>query len=87
MRKKWHWVKIMAFLALFWIVIWIIWTWALILFSWSNTPEKQKLTPEQYLQLQKLIQNQTWTTIKDSSWLVINSWTIINTNTLTWETK
>jgi len=70
----------MAFLALFWIVIWIIWTWALVLFNWNNNNTEQKtLTAEQYAQLQQLLESQTWTNI-DSEMKVINE-------TLTWTTK
>lgn len=63
--------KIMAFLALFWITIWIVWTGILILFSGNNTNNEQDITPEQYLELQDLIKN--------------NSWENIDTKTLTWE--
>ena len=74
MRRKNKWIQIMAFLALFWIIIWIIGTGILILFSGNNTSTNNKtLSPEQYTQIQKLIENQSWTTIK--------------TKTLTWETK
>jgi len=80
MTKQKKWVQIMAFLALFWIVIWIIWTWALVLFNWNNNNTEQKtLTAEQYAQLQQLLESQTWTNI-DSEIKVINE-------TLTWTTK
>jgi len=68
MAKKNRFVTIMAFLALFWIVIWIAWTGLLIIFSgWNNTTTEQTLTPEQYAELQELINAQsgsiieTWT--------------------------
>ena len=68
----------MAFLALFWIVIWIIWTWVLVLFSWkSNSSNEQTISPEQYLELQNLINAQTWTIIDTATWA----------KTLSWETK
>lgn len=73
----------MAFLALFWIIIWIIWTWLLIIFSWSNTTE-QTLTPEQYLELQKYLDTQSWS-VDTNSWVVIEMWT--GSQTLTWEIK
>lgn len=77
MAKKNKFVKIMAILALFWIIIWIIWTWLLIMFSKWNTTEEQTLTPEQYLELQELMNS--------------NSGAIINTGTgeeiWTWEIK
>ena len=75
MAKQKKWVKIMAFLALFWIIISLIWTWVLVLFSSNNTNtiNEQKLTVEQYAQLQQLIESQTWAEII--------------TETLTWTTK
>lgn len=77
MKKKNIFIKIMAFLALFWIIIWVIWTWILILFSWNNNEtSSQTLTPEQYEQIQKLIKENTWS-------LQAQTWTI----TLTWITK
>lgn len=78
MKRKNNWVKIMAFLALFWIVIWIIWTWVLVLFSWNNnSSNEQTISPEQYLEVQNLINAQTWATINTVTW----------TKTLSWETK
>ena len=68
----------MAFLALFWIIIWIIWTWVLILFSGNNTTTEQTLTAEEYLQLQQLINSQSGITIDTTA-----TWA----ETLTWETK
>lgn len=57
-------VKIIAGLALFWIILSVVWTWILVFFS-SNTTTKieNTLTPED---LQKIIdsqkvQNWTWT--------------------------
>ncbi len=74
MRQKNKWVKIMAFLALFWIIIWIIWTWVLVILNNNTATTTDKtISPEQYLELQKLIEAQSWETI--------------NTKTLTWETK
>lgn len=67
--------KIMAFLALFGIIIWIIWTTILFIFSWWNWNNNKELTPEQYKELQELINSQSWN--------VINSWSIIN-NTSSW---
>lgn len=83
MAKKDKWMKIMAFLALFWIIIWIIWTWLLIIFNWWQSVEtEQTLTPEQYQQLQEMIKSQWW------SWTLNNTWT---TNTwsisLSWTTN
>ena len=75
MAKRNKWIQIMAFLALFWIIIWIIWTWLLIIFGNSNSSNEQSLTPEQYIELQKMIEAQSWVTIES------------DTNTLTWETN
>jgi len=69
----------MAFFALFWITISLIWTWVLVLLSWNNTDSsnEQKISAEQYAQLQKLIESQSWTTIDKQT----------ETITLTWTTK
>ena len=75
MTKKNTITKIMAFLALFWIIIWIIWTWLLIIFSGWNTT-KQTVTAEQFLEMQELINAQ-------SSGAVIEN----DVETLTWEIK
>jgi len=77
------WIKVMAVLALFWIIVWIIWTWLLIIF-WNNKSQntEQSLTPEQIKQLQEMI--------KTNSWITISTWSIntsTGTKTLTWETK
>jgi len=73
MKRKEMMHKIMAFLALFWIIIWIVWTGILILTSWwNNWWETQELTPEQYQELQKLIQSQSWSI--SSTWITINTW-------------
>jgi len=80
MAKQKKWVKIMAFLALFWIIIWIVWTWVLVLFSsTNNTTNEQTLSAEEYAQLQQLLESQSWTNI--------DSQTEIITETLTWTTK
>jgi len=58
--------KVFAFIALFGIVLGIIWTWALFIFGNSQAPEQkvQTINPEQ---LQKMIENMqvevnTWVT-------------------------
>jgi hypothetical protein len=81
MAKQKKWVKIMAFLALFWITIWIIWTWVLVLFSWNNTTPSntQTLSAEDYAKLQEMIESQSWITA-ESQVEIIN-------NTLTWTIK
>ena len=88
MAKKNRWAKIMAFLALFWIIIWVIWTWALFLFGNNGQTEEQTITPEQYRQLQQLLNSQTWAIKEAPTWAItetINTetWVIIETNT--WE--
>jgi formate hydrogenlyase subunit 3/multisubunit Na+/H+ antiporter MnhD subunit len=74
MARKKKMTHIMAILALFWIIIWIIWTWVLVFFSGNNTTE-QSLTPEQYLELQDLINAESWAIIEDNT----------GSETLTWE--
>ena len=78
-QKKW--MKIMAFLALFWITVWILWTWVLVILSWNNTnnSKEQKLSPEQYAQLQQMLESQSWTSINTQAEKTID--------TLTWTTK
>lgn len=67
--KKQSWAKIVAFLALFWILIWVVWTWILIIFSWNNTSinteNNENITRED---LQKIINNSK----------------TVKSNTLTW---
>jgi len=83
-------VKIMAFLALLWIIASILWTWILIMFWWNQT--SQEVSPEEYMNIQNMINAQ--------SWVIINTWSIENTSTwmqiisdtwitetLTWKTK
>ena len=53
MRKN-KWIKIMAFLALFWIIIWIIWTGLLIIFESINNNVEIELTPEKLQQIEKI---------------------------------
>ena len=76
MAKKNKMTQIMALLALFWIIIWIVGTGLLIIFSGNNTSTEETITAEQYLELQKLIEAQSWAIIED---------TVVET--LTWETK
>jgi len=86
--KKTSWTKIMAILALFWILISIIWTWALIIYDiytwWTNNwNQQQEITKEQ---LNALLKAYSWSLT--SSWItVVNSWTVINQDTLTWTWK
>lgn len=68
-------VKIMAVLALFWIIIWIVWTGLLIMF-WGNQgyDSSENLSPEQYLDLQNIINTNSWTI---NTWSIINTWNIV----------
>lgn len=72
--KRWLLPKIAAFLALFWIVIGIVWTALLFILSpkWQvedNTKDVQ-LTPEQLKQLQDL----AWTWLQDNTWELTWTW-------------
>jgi len=75
MKKK-STAKIVAFLALFWIILWIVWTWVLVIFSWNNwsvnnNSEKKQLTQKD---LQKIINNGKINT--NEKWLEnTNTWT------------
>ena len=75
--KKNRTIQLVAGFALFWIFIWIIWTWVLVLFSNNNSYDSEiKLTPEQ---IQELINSQsgviqwTWVTLSTNTWT--NIWT------------
>ena len=75
--KKWLLPKIVATIALAWILIWILWTAILYVLSpkqevdTTNNSKEIKLSPEQLKQLKEL----TWTW-NDNSWsLEIENWT------------
>lgn len=72
--KKNKWIKIMAFLALFWVIIWIAWTSLLIIFGNNKTESdtQVELTPEKLKQLQKMIGS--WNTLNEWSWELIWTW-------------
>lgn len=72
-RNKW--VQIVAFFALFWIIIWIIGTWVLIIVESVN--RNKDLEYEIINNYNE--SNQSWSVINDSA---IN--TNIDTNTWTW---
>lgn len=77
MSKKNKATKIMAFLALFWIIIWIVGTWILIIVEWwKSSTKEQSLSAEQYKQIQDLIKSQWWTWALNNSWTTISKWTI-----------
>lgn len=60
--------KIMAIIALFGIILWVVSTWALILYETLYAPQTSQNTnvSSEKLDLSKLLEN-TWTTI--STWL------------------
>lgn len=78
----------MAVLALFWIIVWIIWTGLLIIFWWNSTDE-QTLTEEQYLELQEYLNSLSGTTTPE--WEIDTTTqeeaTQSGTTTLTWTTN
>jgi predicted adenine nucleotide alpha hydrolase (AANH) superfamily ATPase len=66
-------VKVFAFLALFWIIASVIWTWIMVFFGNNITPETEKVLTQK--DIEKII----------SEWniKITNSWSTIKT----WETK
>lgn len=75
MAQKW--AKIMASLALLWIIISIIWTWLMVI-VWSNkNTSETELTPEQIAEIQSMINSQSWNT---STWELNWTWITIETN-------
>lgn len=78
--------KIFAFLALFWILAWILWTWILfIVWSWSNPETNKQYSEEELQQLINNIQTATWETANNEAvdlmwtWIIeTNSWEINN---------
>lgn len=81
MTKKNRATKIMAIFALFWIIIWIVWTWIMIILGWWNnsTPNEQTLTPDDYTKIQELIKSQWWTWTLNNTWVTSDSWAINST--------
>lgn len=72
------WAKIMASLALLWIIISIIWTWLMVI-VWNNKNSSEvELTPEQIAEIQTMINSQSWST--SSTWETIWTWNIIENN-------
>lgn len=62
--------KLMAILALLWIIVSIIWTWLLAIFG-NNTNQQIELSPEQIQEIQDIINSQSWAT-QSSSWEIID---------------
>jgi hypothetical protein len=77
MTKRNKWVKIMAFLALFWIIIWIVWTGLLIIFSDETSYQQEDISTQDYLDLQELIDTNSWNIVIENT----------PSETLTWETE
>lgn len=76
MKKKNTVAKIMASLALLWIIISIIWTSLLFIF-WNNN-QNVELTPEQIQELQELMNSYSGS-IETSSWELNSTWETIET--------
>lgn len=68
MAQKW--AKIMASLALIWIIISIIWTWIQVIIWNNKNTSEVKLTPEQIAEIQTMINSQSWsvTSTWETSW-------------------
>jgi hypothetical protein len=83
--------KIMAFIALFWIIISFIWVWILSILSpgKTNNNTNTTMTKEELEEFVRNYKTSSWT-IKTSSWninILTNSWIIDNTwsiNISTW---
>ncbi len=69
MTKKNRYVQIVALFALFWIIIWIVWTWVLMLFNGQKTTSEKTISPEQKLELQNLINSQSGNTVDTGTWV------------------
>lgn len=71
----------MAFFALFWIIIWVVWTGILIMYelyfseNTNNTTNVESLNPEQ---LNKILESMTWAT--NSTWISIENINSIDFN-------
>lgn len=70
MAKKW--AKIMAVLALLWIIVSILWTWLIVILQNGN--KQPEITQEQYEKIQQLINSQSWST---STWELNGTWNTI----------
>lgn len=84
--KKWLLPKILAFVALFSIVIWIVGTWILFIMSSSNTPttQTQTLSEAQLDDLIKKYETLSWSIEVGSGEVDEIIWEIL---TNTWETE
>lgn len=69
--------KVVAIIALFAILLWVIWTWALLVYEWVNNTDNIWITKEQLDEL-----------IKSYSWNLSSSWVeYIEENSLSWITE
>lgn len=73
------WAKIMAFLALLWIIVSIVWTGLLFLLEDNNSP--RNMTQDELLKYYSSLWS--WMEIKVLTWSLNNSWT----TTSTWSTN
>lgn len=69
MANKNRYVQIVALFALFWIIIWIVWTWVLMLFNGQKSTGEQTISPEQQLELQNLMNSQSGNTVDTGTWI------------------
>ncbi len=74
MAQKW--AKIMASLALLWIIISILWTWLMVIIWNNKNTSETELTPEQIAEIQSMINSGSWNT---STWEL--NWTGITIET------
>lgn len=65
------WAKIMAFLALLWIIVSIVWTGLLFLLEDNNSP--RNMTQDELLKYYSSLWS--WMEIKVLTWSLNNSWT------------
>jgi len=75
MKRKKYWIQIISFLALFAIIIWIIWTWLIIILGDNNSSNNTELTPEQYKELMEQININNTGSIEDKTTTNIEVWT------------
>lgn len=80
------WAKIMAFFALFWIIVWVIWTWALFIIDWWYNQDPQLTQEELDRIIKQLEQTNSWTTAETQIDIVEN-WEIIEEESNTWATE
>jgi hypothetical protein len=85
MKKRDKKIKIMAWIALFWILISMIWTWLIVILSWW-TNNSQEISWNDLVKLQNLINTQTWS-LNNSTWSIIedtSTWIIYSSGEISW---